>query len=309
MENKSNSSLNHEENNGLNIDEEDDDLRLLLSANNADAEVQKEKEWSSYLSKDDLRHQPLGHLAHLPHPTHTGSQDTIVVLFVNHCDSSQHRSTCTSSDPSHMQSYTEQFMRLQPDLNGVLNRDQALEFFSKSNMPMEEIETIFKLADNDRDNCLNLEEFVLAMHMIVASMKQSERYGMDSSDSGETDAGRESPVLELSNFSSEISTDRINAGTLHAPKPIRSDFPFNDQHHKIDPFDFSELEVLLEKADDHNELIARAIESVKDDPIAIEELTIRQNEFNSELANAVRQWNHVFVKFAEFSIESKARRE
>ncbi|CAG7731911.1 unnamed protein product [Allacma fusca] len=63
--------------------------------------------------------------------------------------------------------YTEQFLLLQPDLNGVVSGSVAKVFFEKSKLPHAELREIWQLSDVTRDGCLDLNEFKTAMHLVV----------------------------------------------------------------------------------------------------------------------------------------------
>lgn len=64
--------------------------------------------------------------------------------------------------------YTKQFMKIQPNTNEVIKGPQARDFFLKSNLPNETLSTIWHLSDLDKDAALNLNEFCIAMHLVVA---------------------------------------------------------------------------------------------------------------------------------------------
>ncbi|CAL8115006.1 unnamed protein product [Orchesella dallaii] len=63
--------------------------------------------------------------------------------------------------------YTEQFHMLQPDHQGLVNGIVAKGFFEKSKLPHLELREIWQLADVTRDGCLDLNEFKMAMHLVV----------------------------------------------------------------------------------------------------------------------------------------------
>jgi len=64
--------------------------------------------------------------------------------------------------------YTNQFQKIQPNINEIIKGQQAREFFLKSNLPTELLSKIWRLSDLDNDHALNLEEFCIAMHLVVA---------------------------------------------------------------------------------------------------------------------------------------------
>ncbi|XP_034947900.1 ralBP1-associated Eps domain-containing protein 1 isoform X2 [Chelonus insularis] len=63
--------------------------------------------------------------------------------------------------------YAAQFARLQPDPEGLLAGHVARTFFEKSRLPVAELRRIWQLADVTRDGALSLQEFYVAMHLVV----------------------------------------------------------------------------------------------------------------------------------------------
>lgn len=63
--------------------------------------------------------------------------------------------------------YTAQFRSLQPDPNGLLAGSIARLFFEKSKLPVQELRKIWQLSDVTKDGALSLEEFNVAMHLVV----------------------------------------------------------------------------------------------------------------------------------------------
>ncbi|XP_076662098.1 RALBP1 associated Eps domain containing isoform X2 [Halictus rubicundus] len=63
--------------------------------------------------------------------------------------------------------YTNQFSQLQLDPDGLLHGHIAKTFFQKSGLPFPELSRIWRLADITRDGALSLEEFLVAMHLVV----------------------------------------------------------------------------------------------------------------------------------------------
>ena len=64
--------------------------------------------------------------------------------------------------------YTNQFLTLQPNDGGVIKGPQARDFFLKSTLPTETLSKIWHLSDLNKDRALNLDEFCIAMHLVVA---------------------------------------------------------------------------------------------------------------------------------------------
>ena len=65
------------------------------------------------------------------------------------------------------QQYAKFFLNLDPAGNTQITAEQALPFFQKSNLPMEVLSKIWKLADVNQDNYLSSDEFCVAFHLIV----------------------------------------------------------------------------------------------------------------------------------------------
>ncbi|XP_078375123.1 uncharacterized protein LOC144658558 isoform X2 [Oculina patagonica] len=70
--------------------------------------------------------------------------------------------------PEQREYYTKQFKRLQPAEDGVVKGPRARDFFMKSSLPVEVLSKIWQLSDINKDNALNLDEFCIAMHLVVA---------------------------------------------------------------------------------------------------------------------------------------------
>lgn len=63
--------------------------------------------------------------------------------------------------------YAAQFAQLQSDPEGLLVGPVARTFFEKSRLPVSELRRIWQLADVTRDGALSLQEFYVAMHLVV----------------------------------------------------------------------------------------------------------------------------------------------
>ncbi|XP_035825555.1 ralBP1-associated Eps domain-containing protein 1 isoform X2 [Aplysia californica] len=63
--------------------------------------------------------------------------------------------------------YVNQFKTMQPDLNAVITGPVAKHFFEKSKLPVVELSKIWQLSDLNCDGALSLEEFCIAMHLVV----------------------------------------------------------------------------------------------------------------------------------------------
>ena len=55
---------------------------------------------------------------------------------------------------------------LNPSGNGVLEADKAVDFFSKSGLPIEILANVWDLADVRKSGSLSKDEFAIAMHLI-----------------------------------------------------------------------------------------------------------------------------------------------
>ncbi|XP_075980195.1 RALBP1 associated Eps domain containing isoform X2 [Anticarsia gemmatalis] len=62
--------------------------------------------------------------------------------------------------------YAGQFAQLRPD-RGMLSGQTARLFFEKSHLPVPDLRKIWQLSDINKDGMLTLEEFSIAMHLIV----------------------------------------------------------------------------------------------------------------------------------------------
>ncbi|XP_062567999.1 ralBP1-associated Eps domain-containing protein 1-like isoform X4 [Saccostrea cucullata] len=63
--------------------------------------------------------------------------------------------------------YIAQFKTMQPDLNKTITGAVAKEFFEKSKLQVHELSKIWQLSDLNRDGELSLDEFCIAMHLVV----------------------------------------------------------------------------------------------------------------------------------------------
>ena len=54
--------------------------------------------------------------------------------------------------------------------SGILEKKDFFEFYKNSLLPEEEFDHIWQLSDNDKDNQLNVAEFILAVHLIKARL-------------------------------------------------------------------------------------------------------------------------------------------
>lgn len=68
--------------------------------------------------------------------------------------------------------YAQQFAQLQPDARGLLPGHVARLFFEKSRLPVSDLRRVWQLADITKDGALSLDEFTIAMHLIVLRRKE-----------------------------------------------------------------------------------------------------------------------------------------
>jgi hypothetical protein len=94
------------------------------------------------------------------------------------------REDCTSPDPhlsdsrwrisvEDRQRYEQQFRSLKTS-TGFLSGATAREFFLKSKLPNKELSAIWKLSDVDGDGQLSLDEFCIAVHIVIQRRKGAE---------------------------------------------------------------------------------------------------------------------------------------
>lgn len=76
-----------------------------------------------------------------------------------------------SSEPAKItaeerKSYDGFYDSLNPSGNGILEADKAVDFFSKSGLPIEILANVWDLADVRKTGSLNKDEFAIAMYLI-----------------------------------------------------------------------------------------------------------------------------------------------
>uniref|UniRef100_A0A0A9XAB7 RalBP1-associated Eps domain-containing protein 1 n=1 Tax=Lygus hesperus TaxID=30085 RepID=A0A0A9XAB7_LYGHE len=69
--------------------------------------------------------------------------------------------------PEQREYYRTQFISLKPSADGLLSGNIARSFFEKSRLPVIELRKIWQLADVTKDGALSLDEFNIAMHLVV----------------------------------------------------------------------------------------------------------------------------------------------
>ncbi|KAI1294591.1 RalBP1-associated Eps domain-containing protein 1 [Halotydeus destructor] len=72
----------------------------------------------------------------------------------------------TLSDDQH-EYYEKQFASVHGSPAGCISGPMAKAFFEKSKLPVSELSKIWQLSDVDKDGALNIEEFCVAMHLVV----------------------------------------------------------------------------------------------------------------------------------------------
>lgn len=70
--------------------------------------------------------------------------------------------------------YVKQFQNIEPDINGQIMGNVAKDFFEKSKLSNQELSKIWQLSDLNQDGALNLEEFCIAMHLVVLRRNEIE---------------------------------------------------------------------------------------------------------------------------------------
>uniref|UniRef100_A0A0B6ZHP9 RalBP1-associated Eps domain-containing protein 1 n=1 Tax=Arion vulgaris TaxID=1028688 RepID=A0A0B6ZHP9_9EUPU len=70
--------------------------------------------------------------------------------------------------------YVNQFKTMQLDLSAVITGPVAKHFFEKSKLPVVELSKIWQLSDLNYDGALSLEEFCIAMHLVVLRRNEIE---------------------------------------------------------------------------------------------------------------------------------------
>ncbi|KAG1681973.1 RalBP1-associated Eps domain-containing protein 1 [Nymphon striatum] len=128
------------------------------SINNCESDSLIEKNWSGYSKSEN---QPSWMQLEEHHQ-----------LLSNEDDSSDRHSSDEENDPFILTEelrkyYTEHFKSLQSDVEGVIPGAAVKQFFEQSGLPTQELSKIWQHADVDRDGALSLEEFFVAMHLVV----------------------------------------------------------------------------------------------------------------------------------------------
>ncbi|KAL4232733.1 RalBP1-associated Eps domain-containing protein 1 [Mactra antiquata] len=120
------------------------------------------EEWARFES-DDEKHGLLGH----------GKKEGWDNMKLPDVDSSSYSSDTESVEDvwsvneEQREYYVKQFQNIEPDINGHISGVVAKGFFEKSKLSNQELSKIWNLADLNRDGALSLEEFCIAMHLVV----------------------------------------------------------------------------------------------------------------------------------------------
>ncbi|TIB66930.1 hypothetical protein E3P77_01929 [Wallemia ichthyophaga] len=72
----------------------------------------------------------------------------------------------TEISPQEKSNYDGFYKSLNPSGNGVLEADKAVDFFSKSGLPIDVLANVWDLADVRKSGSLSKDEFAIAMHLI-----------------------------------------------------------------------------------------------------------------------------------------------
>ncbi|UYV77567.1 REPS1 [Cordylochernes scorpioides] len=89
-----------------------------------------------------------------------------------HSSGGEEDGDCWTVTEEQREYYTTQFLNMQPDLKGKISGGVAKEFFEMSRLPVHELSRIWHLSDLDKDGALTLEEFCIAMHLVVLRRHQ-----------------------------------------------------------------------------------------------------------------------------------------
>ena len=68
--------------------------------------------------------------------------------------------------------YTGYFETNDVNKDGFVESKEAVGLFEKSGLPKNHLKVIWAIADQDRDNKLSVNEFIIAMHLIVCVSKR-----------------------------------------------------------------------------------------------------------------------------------------
>lgn len=121
--------------------------------------VDKTNKWEDFNSDEEKR----GLLG-------TGTKSGWESLMIPEIDSSSDQESVDdvwSINDEQREYYVKQFQNIEPDINGQITGNVAKEFFEKSKLPNQELSKIWQLSDLNQDGALNLEEFCIAMHLVV----------------------------------------------------------------------------------------------------------------------------------------------
>ena len=75
--------------------------------------------------------------------------------------------------PEEKTRYAAVFANQDGDKDGFVTGQEAVALFSQSGLDRDGLRTVWTLADVDKDNKLNIEEFTIAMHLIVCATKRN----------------------------------------------------------------------------------------------------------------------------------------
>lgn len=74
--------------------------------------------------------------------------------------------------PENVREYASLYPMADIDDDGFLSGRKAVEFFAQSQLTKENLRAIWQLADRNGDNQLDLDEFIIAMHLIISLKKK-----------------------------------------------------------------------------------------------------------------------------------------
>mmetsp|Transcript_4777 Transcript_4777/g.6668 ORF Transcript_4777/g.6668 Transcript_4777/m.6668 type:complete len:356 (-) Transcript_4777:34-1101(-) len=67
--------------------------------------------------------------------------------------------------------YDNLFLQADKNKDGLVDGEEAKIYFTKANIPTDKLAKIWGLCERDRDNCLSVSEFRLAIHLVYWSLK------------------------------------------------------------------------------------------------------------------------------------------
>ncbi|CEF63603.1 Reps [Strongyloides ratti] len=150
---------------------EDDNYYDSSSFSSSDATESETERKNLLCDEDDLEHENCDAASNVPSPPpsiSTPRPTPSPSIFVMTDEQKSYYEKCFL----HLQSACNG-PNYQASLNGAVkgNSEIVMDFFEKSKLPPEELSRIWLLSDVNEDGFLNLEEFSMAMHLVVLRIK------------------------------------------------------------------------------------------------------------------------------------------